>query len=128
MFGSEPHVRFEIDRTGTPLHHVRERLRGLARDTVGPVLVEDVVLAASELVTNALRYTDGMVEVAAWHAPDGAWRVEVADESALLPVLQAVVAMRQPTGRGLRIVQALASSWGVVPTAGGKRCWVELRR
>jgi hypothetical protein len=45
----------------------------------------------------------------------------------VVPVIQDVVPLRQPGGRGLRIVQALATSWGVERTAGGKRCWVELR-
>lgn len=30
------------------------------------------------------------------------------------------------TGRGLRIVESLASSWGVAPTAGGKTVWALL--
>lgn len=127
MFGSDPQVRIAITRTSAALHEVRERLRGLAPDTVDPVLVEDVVLVATELVTNAVLHTAGTVEVAAWRAPDGAWRVEVADESPVVPVLQDDVPLRQPNGRGLRIVQALATSWGVVRTDSGKRCWVELR-
>jgi anti-sigma regulatory factor (Ser/Thr protein kinase) len=125
MFGSEPQIRIAIDGTGA-LHELREQLRGLAPPTVDPV-VDDVVLVASELVTNAINHTAGPVEVAAWRAPDGAWRVEVADESTVVPVLQDVVPLQQPGGRGLRIVQALATSWGVVPAGGGKRLWVEFR-
>jgi two-component sensor histidine kinase len=90
-------------------------------------LVEDVVLVANELVTNAVLHAAGPVEVAAWCAPDGAWRVEVADESPVVPSVQEDVPPLQPSGRGLRIVQALGTSWGVVRTGNGKRCWVEVR-
>lgn len=128
MIGSHPQIRVAIHRTGTALHDLRERLRGLASDNVDPDLVDDVVLVANELVTNAVLHTEGAVEVAAWHFPDGAWRVEVADESSVIPVSRPQAPFRQTHGRGLRIVQALASSWGVVSTPGGKRCWVEFRR
>jgi anti-sigma regulatory factor (Ser/Thr protein kinase) len=124
MFGSEPQVRIAINGAGS-LHEVRDRLRGLAPESADPVWIEDVLLVASELASNAVLHTAGPVELAAWCAPDGAWRVEVADESAIVPVVQDVPPL-QPNGRGLRIVQALATSWGVVRTRNGKRCWVEV--
>ena len=84
----------------------------------------DVGLLASELATNALRHAASSFTVIVRY--DGARvRVEVGDGS------RAVPRVRRPqpdevSGRGLLLVEALASDWGVIPTLDGKRVWFEV--
>ena len=85
---------------------------------------DEVTLLVSELASNAVRHarTPFVVSLQC----DGATvRVEVRDGNPARPVLQ-----RPPvdavTGRGLLIVDALATRWGVEPTPDGKAVWFEL--
>lgn len=107
---------------------------GLARQYVVEVCgglptekVDVARLLASELVANAFRHAFGSVVLDV--ACDGAHvRVEVDDESYELPV----IAEWQPLmerGSGLRIVAALATSWGAGPRLDGmpgKSVWFSL--
>lgn len=91
-------------------------------------LSDTACLVVSELATNAVHHgtTDYVVGVETF--ADGV-RITVGDRGEGVPV------RRDPgpadvRGRGLRIVEALADSWGVVPATGttGKSVWFELRR
>ncbi|MEZ0070443.1 anti-sigma regulatory factor (Ser/Thr protein kinase) [Streptacidiphilus sp. MAP12-20] len=109
---------------------VREVLRGCGwlddADDEGQAIAEDVLLMASEIVTNAALHAGGPREVVV--LADGPWlRVEVLDASAAPPVLYPSVASR-PGGHGLRVVQRLAAAWGSEPRAGGKAVWFEVSR
>jgi two-component sensor histidine kinase len=81
-------------------------------------LAYDACLLASELVTNAVKYAaPGMLTVAI--ECDGATvAVSVADDSPLTPVLQEATTSGTG-GRGLQLVNELATAWGCVPTQGG---------
>ena len=81
-------------------------------------------LLVSEVVTNAVEHgtSGGTVEITA--LPAGL-RVEVTDRSAGLPELRHPTA-REPTGRGLAIVDQLSRWWGVERVAGGKTVWFEV--
>jgi serine phosphatase RsbU (regulator of sigma subunit) len=88
-------------------------------------IVEDAELVVTELVTNALLHGNAPVTLRLLWAPDRI-RVEVEDLGRGMPVL-----IRQSpdslTGRGLRLVAALSSGWGVeTGSAGGKVVWAEL--
>lgn len=84
--------------------------------------VEDVVLVVSELVTNALLHGHGTPVVRLLDG-DGHVRVEVCDDSPLLPVSHRVT----PTsGLGLRVVEQLSSAWGASRRGRGKVVWCEL--
>jgi anti-sigma regulatory factor (Ser/Thr protein kinase) len=84
--------------------------------------VEDVVLAVSELVTNALLHGHGTPVVRLLGSGDRV-RVEVCDDSPLLPVSHRVT----PTsGLGLRVVEQLSSAWGASRRGRGKVVWCEL--
>jgi len=86
--------------------------------------VEDAVLMISELVTNAVRHTrDVVLVLVTLHS--ATLRVDVSDNDHTMPV--APDAEHNATsGRGLRIVEALADHWGITPTADGKTIWFEI--
>lgn len=67
-------------------------------------------LIASELVTNAMRNTTGVVRVAIGEV-DGGFELEVFDESVLLPSPR-TAGEGDTSGRGLALVAALADAWG----------------
>ena len=52
-------------------------------------------------------------------------RIELGDGSKALPIVRRP-APEDTGGRGFVLVDAIAGSWGVVETVGGKRVWVEL--
>jgi len=86
----------------------------------GGLQVWPVDLATSELVTNAVENVAGPVHVRIRIA--GTVRVEVADCGPGIPV----VPDRSPDrerGRGLMIVDAVSTHWGVERTATGKTVW-----
>lgn len=85
-----------------------------------------LLLCASELVTNAVLHGRPPIELAV--DVDGSTvRVEVRDGGT------GVVRRRRPvtpdtlSGRGLDIVETLASAWGSEASATGKVTWFELR-
>lgn len=86
-------------------------------------LVGDAVLLTSELVTNAVRHARTPFEVEV--VCDGAVRVVVRDGSAEPPMVQ----HPEPDelgGRGLLLVEALATRWGFEANGQGKTVWFEL--
>lgn len=88
------------------------------------VLEGDLELLVSELASNAVRHARSAFTVVLRY--DGSFlRIEVDDSSPVLPEVVAPTA-DQTGGRGLFIVDAIASAWGVTPTAGGKRIWCEV--
>jgi anti-sigma regulatory factor (Ser/Thr protein kinase) len=82
------------------------------------VVVDDVVLIASELVTNAVRAGADWVDLTLRVGPD---RLDllVEDDADGTPVLL-VADEDDVSGRGLGIVDQLADSWIVTPRATGK--------
>jgi anti-sigma regulatory factor (Ser/Thr protein kinase) len=100
----------------------------LARDIVGectqglsPALREDALLLTSELVANALRHGKGVVTLRVDRKPRDLF-VEVADQGH-----GAIEMMPKPTslgGWGLRVVDEVATDWGVRP--GSTRVWFRL--
>jgi anti-sigma regulatory factor (Ser/Thr protein kinase) len=84
----------------------------------------EAVLVVTELVTNVVRHAATPVRVhAEFEAPN--LRVEVRDGSSVLPAVVDLV--DEEYGRGLRIVQELATAWGVEHREDGKAVWVTLR-
>jgi two-component sensor histidine kinase len=97
--------------------------RGFTRETLSSWgmarLAQNAVLIVSELVTNALLHAAGcepgspgrgIVEVIWWHRADHLLCV-VIDPSTQPPVL-ASDDLASDSGRGLRVIQAVASAWG----------------
>lgn len=103
----------------------RGHLRQLCNNLPAPLL-DDALLLMSELVTNAIRHGDGEVTVRLWPRPDSV-RIEVTDASPRYPVATDS-SVEAESGRGLHIVEALASRWGTTPAKApsGKTVWVEI--
>ncbi|MFG1684343.1 ATP-binding protein [Nonomuraea sp. NPDC049269] len=82
-------------------------------------------LLVSELVTNALKYVKGTVELS-FTAEDGLLRIEVEDANPELPQAGAAPRPDDERGHGLRLVDMLSCCWGSVRTGRGKVVWFEL--
>lgn len=89
-------------------------------------LTGDAQLIVTELVTNAYQHAPGSdtFELEIVGSP-ARIRIALADGSAVRPVI-AELDQTRPTGRGMRIVAALATAWGAEDHHGGKRVWVDL--
>ncbi|MCZ4602835.1 SpoIIE family protein phosphatase [Streptomyces sp. Lzd4kr] len=105
---------------------VRDSLRawGLER------AIDDIEIMASEVVTNALIHADSHVDLRLREYPDHI-RLEVRDSAPMPPVPSSLSASEEENakaehGRGLIIVDGLASSWGSSPSGRGKTVWLEL--
>ena len=115
---------FETIDDGAQLSRVRafvaEELRALERAG----LIDDAVLVASELASNALLHADGIVTVSVTESGECV-RISVQDRTRVPPVMarQSVEAM---TGRGLRLVASLSTEWGAEPSEVGKVVWADL--
>ncbi|MFI6933018.1 SpoIIE family protein phosphatase, partial [Streptomyces sp. NPDC050287] len=93
-------------------------------------LVGDAVVVVSELVTNAVVHAGTDVDVECrLEAETGALVVEVMDRHPSRAPRDAAVEATYETpeyGRGLRLVAALAESWGVTYRTGAKTVWARL--
>lgn len=82
------------------------------------------VLLTSELATNAVVHARTWFEVSI-RTSERHVRIEVADTNEVVPQM-AEMTDGAANGRGLRIVDGIASSWGVEPGHPGKTVWFEL--
>jgi anti-sigma regulatory factor (Ser/Thr protein kinase) len=106
---------------------------GLVRRQLGAALrqrdvpedaYEAVLLVASELATNAVEHGEGTVDVRATFS-DGSVRIAVSDASADPPRLR-LPSPSSLRGRGLQVVDALATSWNWSTDGTGKTVWAEV--
>ncbi|MGH9043357.1 MAG: ATP-binding protein [Acidimicrobiales bacterium] len=106
------------------------RARHFASSSLGALpisMIEPIMLMVSELATNAFRHARTDFEVAITSG-DSEVRVEVSDRG------PGEVQIKEPnsrelSGRGLRIVDALSDSWGVLASSGSgwtKSVWFTL--
>jgi anti-sigma regulatory factor (Ser/Thr protein kinase) len=100
-------------------HFVKDLLSDQPRETV-----EAAELMTSELATNSVRHARSDFELAIHRSRDEI-RVEVSDHGEGRPVLRSPT-VRDQSGRGLQIVQALAEDWGIAPSPNGKLVWFTL--
>ena len=82
-------------------------------------------LLTSELVTNAVRYGGSRATLEA-RRPGGVLRISVEDDNPELPEEGLAPPFKAESGRGIMLVDALSSRWGVEKRAGGKAVWFEL--
>ena len=87
--------------------------------------IETLEVLLSEIVANAVVHARSEPEVTV-RLLDGFLRVDVADDSDVMPEPRAAGTMEEG-GRGLRILDSEASRWGVSPRpGGGKVVWFEV--
>jgi anti-sigma regulatory factor (Ser/Thr protein kinase) len=91
-----------------------------------PTLVDDGVLIAVEIVTNAVREAPAGPVLLSLRLSGGRPVIEVRDCSPVLPVIRDADFVSE-TGRGLHIVSALAADFGWRRSGGGKVVWAVLR-
>jgi anti-sigma regulatory factor (Ser/Thr protein kinase) len=89
-------------------------------------LVDLVVLLADEVVTNAVVHGAGPIDLAV-DANEERVKVMVGDRSEARPLPRRAPRYGEG-GRGLAIVEAVASRWGVSATEVGKSVWFEIDR
>jgi hypothetical protein len=120
--GLSAHWRLQLDPPTV------RRARVLVRSTLDlwdlEALADDAELLVSELTTNALRYAAGLISLRL--ALCDHLRCEVGDDEPTLPTLRHPLPGSE-TGRGLNLVDQLASRWGSTRTRTGKLVWFELR-
>lgn len=109
----------QVASAGLARRWLAEQLSGSKID-----LAETALLLTSEIVTNAVLHARTPIDVAVQIAP-GRVRVEVADRSPVLPVTKHYDRSAE-TGRGLVLLEALASDWGVEAAPGGKVVWFDV--
>ncbi|WP_051468460.1 ATP-binding protein [Actinomadura oligospora] len=111
----------------------RRALRGVAESHDWGVDLDDLELLASEVLTNAVRYTasgrrGGGVDVRLL-VRDDCLRVEVTDDGGARTVPHLVESSDwQESGRGLLMVAVLAADWGWSAERSRTTVWFELLR
>jgi anti-sigma regulatory factor (Ser/Thr protein kinase) len=88
-------------------------------------LCDTCVLLASETVTNAVLHGRSPVRLTIDVGPTRI-RVEVGDDNSRLPILRAEQDLDALDGRGVLLIEACATSWGVLPDRYGKIVWFEV--
>ena len=105
-----------------------ERARRLTEQWAGRTGcdTDDAALLVTEVATNALRHGGPGVDLWVRAVARGGLRVEIVDgRSDALPQVRHPDADAEG-GRGMLIVTALASDWGIDQLSAGKRVWFEL--
>ena len=119
---SSPNISCDLD--ATEHREVRRLVRELLSGHNHDIVVDDAVLVTAELVSNAHKHGRAPRACRLMLVADGRrLRVEVDDASAAQPQL------RTPDldgGRGLILVDRLATVWGVHNAATHKTVWAEL--
>ena len=87
-------------------------------------LCEDATLIVTELVANAVRHAGTVIRLQL-RRTDGGLRLEVTDGS-VRPVQQTLPDLLDEGGRGLALVDALSTRYGVEGQPDGKTVWAEL--
>jgi GAF domain-containing protein len=99
---------------------IRDLLDGVPGEWVG-----DAALVTTELVTNAVLHGEPPITLSVTRLDPGV-RVGVRDTGRSLP-MEVASTPQAMTGRGLSVVSAIASTWGVTPAGGGgKVVWAEV--
>lgn len=103
------------------------RARRIAREHVAqcpPDVIDTVALLVTELVANAVLHARSDLHLLVETEP-GIVRLRVDDHSPGSPIVRHY-GPDEVTGRGLALVELLATSWGTEPTPDGKSVWCEI--
>ena len=103
----------------------RDRLRELLDSWATEEKRQTIVLLLSEVVTNAVRHAPGTVHITVTLFADRV-HARVRDENPRTPQLRAP---DETGGRGIQLLQRLATRWGVEQHPGdGKTVWFEVAK
>jgi anti-sigma regulatory factor (Ser/Thr protein kinase) len=105
--------------------HARRFTRRILRAWGVTQEIDTVLLAVSELVTNALVHTDGRVRLDLTLI-ENRLRIAVADSSPRAPIKPTSIGWEATGGRGILLVEAVSLAWGTLPVSGGKQVWAEI--
>ncbi|MFB7032780.1 ATP-binding protein, partial [Streptomyces sp. NPDC056295] len=119
---SYDHVVWPVDADPAAVAEVRGAAARQLDDWGLTELAFTTELVLSELVTNAIRYAGGPVEVRLIRA--GRLVCEVSDPSATQPRMRRAL-LTDEGGRGLYLVAQLTTRWGCRYTRHGKTIWAE---
>lgn len=117
-------TRLELPAMLTSGREARRFLRSTLPDWGAGELLDDAQLLTSELVNNAIVHAASAVGVRL-RFEDRCLRVEVTDAGAGALHRQ-LTSVEDTNGRGLYLVDALASAWGTSADQDGKVVWFEL--
>ncbi|MCI3273383.1 ATP-binding SpoIIE family protein phosphatase [Streptomyces cylindrosporus] len=118
--------RYDLQAVASTRHYLRDVLKRWGSEA----LLDDLQLMLSEVVTNALIHAQSDVDIRMRRHAGGV-RVEVQDSSPQPPIPTVIIAneamnAEAESGRGLLIVDALATAWGSSPAGRGKTTWIEM--
>ena len=120
------HAHVELPRSVSSVRPAREFVRSWL-SLVGPedpTYRADLAIAVTELVTNAVVHAQEPIELHLWRRRDGV-RIGVSDGSRTVGTLR-TSDPESTAGRGLRVVDRLASEWGSNVTDDGKLTWADI--
>ncbi len=110
----------------TAAHHARKfTTRLCAAAGLDSDLTDTAVLLTSEVVTNAVLHGRSAARLTVTCSKTGV-RVEVGDDNSRRPVLHAQHDLDALNGRGMYLLDACATAWGVLPDPFGKVVWFEV--
>ncbi|MGW6454857.1 ATP-binding protein [Streptomyces sp. NPDC055078] len=126
MSGRTNTTRFRVRRDSVPT--ARHHVRALLTEWKLGGLVDTAALITSELTANVVQHAKGTGDFfeLALRRRDGVLVIEVSDSFQWqMPELREP-SEEDTSGRGLLIVDALSSQWGVRPRETGKTVWAHL--
>jgi anti-sigma regulatory factor (Ser/Thr protein kinase) len=116
-----------LEKSSIAPRRARRAVQDLLGDDASIQVIRDAILLTSELVTNAIEHSSGGCEVSAsFDRRRCVIRVEVSDRSTVKPSPRTNATMEDLGGRGLLIVDRVASRWGSTAAAAGKSVWFEI--
>jgi serine phosphatase RsbU (regulator of sigma subunit)/anti-sigma regulatory factor (Ser/Thr protein kinase) len=121
--GADRHVSWNLAPKLTAARRARSLIRRPLRQWGLADLIPVAELVVSELVTNAVRYSQSKISLRL--VLEGGLFCEILDDSAALPRLRQA-AEDDERGRGLQVVSQMAQRWGTRRTGTGKVVWCEL--
>ncbi|MFE2015813.1 ATP-binding protein [Streptomyces sp. NPDC059491] len=91
----------------------------------GRVVVDDVLLLVSEIVTNALTHGGAPYELRLDRTGGRVW-VQVSDTSPVRPRPHGPHRAGRTSGHGLYLLERISADWGCVRRGEGKAVWFEM--
>lgn len=120
-----PHAEVTLPGSTSSVPAARRFVESIVTAWGHPDLGWSAAVVVSELAANAALHARTPFTVTVDSVENGTVRVEVSDGSRRQPQ-QRTFGAHATTGRGLRLVEDIAASWGVVDRDGGKSVWVVL--